>query len=362
MNICILTQPLGINYGCALQAYALQKVLGEMGHNVTTLRWFPLTHKNPVKTLQRFASKYIKGNKDIVYLDYEKQLHYTFKELERFIEEHINCTVATAPLVKGDIPGFDAYVVGSDQVWRPMYSANITNFYLDFLGDSPAKRIAYAASFGVDVWEADEKTTKKIRPLARRFDVISVREESGVRLCEQFLGVEASVMPDPTLLLTAEDYLSISGLKQPEREGYIAAYILDRSEKKLRFINRMSEQMNLPVRFVGQLDWVNGVDSMESWIERIAKASYVLTDSFHGTVFSLLFEKKFLSISNSARGGSRFESLLNAVGLRERLIDSSQFDAFIPAFPEEGFQTSREVIQEMRQKGRAFLKVALSEQ
>lgn len=362
MKICILTQPLGLNYGCALQAFALQKVLAGMGHDVTTLRWLPFTQKDPVKSMRRFFAKYIKGNKDIIYFDYEKQLHYTFKELEKFVTEHINCTLATAPLRKGDIPGFDAYIVGSDQVWRPMYSSNITNFYLDFLGEYPAKRIAYAASFGVDVWEADEKTTNIIRPLAQRFDAISVREESGVRLCEQFLGVRASVMPDPTLLLTSEDYLSIPGLKQLKQEGYIAAYILDSSEGKRQFINRMSEQMGLPVRFVGQLDWVNGVDSMETWIDCLAKASYVITDSFHGTVFSLLFEKEFLSISNSARGGSRFKSLLDSVGLQDRLIDSSQFDALIPAFPEDGFQTSANAIQEMRQKGRDFLKAELSEQ
>jgi len=359
MKICVLTQPLGPNYGGILQAFALQKVLKDMGHDVTTLRWLPLSPRNPIKTLRRFLAKYLKGNKDIVYFNYEKQLHYTFREQDRFIDEHLDCTSAAAPLKTGDMASFDAYIVGSDQVWRPMYSPYIPNFYLDFLGDAPAKRIAYAASFGVDVWETDEKTTGIIRPLAQKFDAISVREESGIRLCKQFLGVQAQVMPDPTLLLQADDYLPLCALQQPKEGGYIAAYILDRSDEKQQFLHRVSAEIGLPVRFVGRMDWVNGADSLESWIEGLAGASYVITDSFHGTVFSLLFGKNFLSLANSSRGASRFKSLLAVFGLENRLLENSLLETSVTSIPRIDYEAVKERLNALRQEGLSFLRANL---
>lgn len=355
MKICILTQPLGTNYGGILQAFALQKALRDMGHDATTLRWLPLAPRNPVKTLRRFLARYIKGNKDVVYFNYEKQLHYTFRELGRFVDERLDCTVAHAPLVQGDMSGYDAYVVGSDQVWRPMYSPFIPNFYLDFLGNAPVKRIAYAASFGVDSWETDEKTTGIIRPLAQKFDSISVREESGIRLCSEKLGVRAAVMPDPTLLLTAQDYLPLCGLEQTANEPYIAAYILDEGEREQRFVERLSREMGLPVHYLGQLDWIHGVDSIESWLDGIARASFVITNSFHGTVFSLLFGKRFLSVKNSHRGATRFTSLLSTVGLQDRLLDISDSDVPIPNVQDIDYQIIQEKLGSLRQLGRSFL-------
>lgn len=356
MRICILTQPLGPNYGGILQAFALQKVLKDLGHDVTTLRWLPLSPRNPIKTLRRFLARYIKGNKDIVFFNYEKQLHYTFREHDRFIDEHLNCVTASAPLRIGDISLFDAYIVGSDQVWRPLYSPYIPNLYLDFLGDTPAKRIAYAASFGVDIWETDERTTGIIRPLAQKFDAISVREESGIKLCEQFLGVQAQVMPDPTILLKAEDYLSLCPPQSKGRTEYIAAYILDNSDKVQRFLDRVACKSGLPIINIGCLDWINGVDSLENWLSCIAGARYVITDSFHGTVFSLLFERNFITLTNSTRGTSRFDTLLKFTGLQDRLIDKEQLDEYDFNLCSINYGPVKEAIRDMRQKGLSFLR------
>lgn len=356
MRICILTQPLGTNYGGILQAFALQKVLKDMGHNVTTLRWLPLTPRNPIKTIRRVLAKYIKGNRDIVYFNYEKQLHHTFRKLERFIDEHIDYLVANAPLKEGDFSSYDAYIVGSDQVWRPIYSPFIPNFYLDFLADSPSKRIAYAASFGVDTWETDEEMTRFIRPLAQKFSAVSVREESAINLCENYLGVKAVVMPDPTLLLTAEDYRQFFSAQKAKKEPYIAAYILDRNDKRDLFLDRIAKETGLPIQHIGQLDWINGVDSLEWWIESIADASFIVTDSFHGTVFSLLFGKEFISISNSSRGSSRFTSLLSSLGLQDRLFDPGNLDISLMDIPKINYTVVSEMMSIMRQTGLTFLK------
>lgn len=362
MKICILTQPLGTNYGGVLQAFALQKVLRDLGHDVTTLRWIPEKARDYKVMARRFLSKYLKGNRDIVYFDYNKQIHFTFREQDRFIDEHLQCLNVKAPLLEHSLPDFDAYIVGSDQVWRPMYSPFLPNFYLDFLGNASVKRIAYAASFGVDVWETDERATEIIRPLAQKFDSISVREESGIHLCLEKLGVQAQVMPDPTLLLKADDYLQLCRLNQTEQEPYIAAYILDEGDREQRFVERLSQELGLPVRYLGQLDWVHGVDSIESWLDGIARAKYIVTNSFHGTVFSILFEKNFVSIINSARGTSRFESLLDAVGLRNRLIEQNKLEETDLIIQDIDYQATSDTIQRMRHHGISYLKTVLSEQ
>lgn len=332
-----------------------------MGHDVTTLRfhpevaWVPSGYKKHLLTLRRFMSKYLKGNDGIVYCNPDKQTRYAYQDLDRFINKKMNCLEVSAPLSALELPEFDAYVVGSDQVWRPAYSPFLPNFYLDFLGDAPAKRISYAASFGVDTWEADDSMTNLIRPLAQRFDAITVREASGVTLCEKYLGVQAKVMPDPTLLLTAEDYLEVCGPKHDEQEHYIAAYILDKGEKEQSLINRISADLGLPVRFIGLLDWAKRTDSLESWIESIAQASFVITNSFHGTVFSILFEKRFLSITNSRRGSSRFSSLLESVGLQDHLASEDMLAGYKPSYRDIDYTSARATLLNMREQGLSFL-------
>lgn len=362
MRICILTQPLGANYGGILQAYALQKVLRDMGHDVTTLRfapeapwWIPSGFKKKMLTFRRFVSKYIKGNKEIVFCDPVRQTRYSFEGLNRFVEKCIHHLDVKAPLSQGKIPTFDAYIVGSDQVWRPKYSPNLPDFYLGFLADSPAIRIAYAASFGVDIWEADEEVTARIRPLAQRFDAISVREESGIKLCEKYLGVKAVAMPDPTLLLTASDYRALYSSSE-ETGTYIAAYILDRDEQTLAFTNRFANRLGLPVKNIGVFDWAKSADSPEQWLNSIAKASFVITDSFHGTVFSILFNKEFLSLLNIERGASRFTSLLENLGLQDRMISKETLEQKLPNLQQIDYEKVAEMVNAIRIRGLSFLR------
>lgn len=365
MKICILTQPLGANYGGILQAYALQQTLRSSGHDVTTLRfrpevpWVPSGYKKHLLTLRRFISKYVKGNSDIIYCSPDRQTRYAYRELDRFIDTRMNCLEVSAPLSVKNLPEFDAYIVGSDQVWRPSYSPFLPDFYLDFLGDTPAKRIAYAASFGVDTWEADEEMTARIRPLAQRFDAISVREASGVKLCAEHLDVHAEVMPDPTFLLTAADYYDLCETRQTSENNYIAVYLLDKGEREQHLINLISAQSGLPIKNTGLLDWARSTDSLENWISAIAGARFVITNSFHGTVFSLLFEKNFLTIKNSQRGTARFASLLNSLGLQSRLLDLSAPNAEIPEMLEIDYQVVKEKLNSMRQLGRSFLQDSL---
>ena len=295
MRICILTQPLESNYGGILQAFALQKVLRDLGHDVTTLRWLPSRRKTLVVTARRFLSKYLKGNRRYAYCNPNRQIRFTCKELSRFVDEHMQCLVKRAPLSANSLPDFDAFIVGSDQVWRPMYSPCLPNFYLDFLKNSPVRRIAYAASFGVDTWETDETTTAKVRPLAQKFNAISVREQEGAELLEQMTGRRAEVMPDPVCLLSRNEWNEIAG-KAPEGEPYLLCYFIGENTGYWDKVRALQQETGLRVLVmpVTAESYRSGYELLdgagpEEFLAAVRDASCFCTDSFHGLVFGTIF-------------------------------------------------------------------------
>lgn len=217
MRLGIITQHLDLNYGGILQNYALQTILKRLGHDVYTINRtdIPEIYVSSIFRQTRFSInqilKRLLGRPSSML--YQEYIHIR-KNCIDFVHRNINLTEIfksqeqlLSIINKYD---FEGYIVGSDQVWRPSYSLNIYNDFLDFCYDKKnIKRIAYAASFGVSDWSFNEEETKGIRLLAKRFDAISVREESGVELCKEFLGVEAILLLDPTLLLEKEDYIKI---------------------------------------------------------------------------------------------------------------------------------------------------------
>lgn len=323
MRVNIITQPLFSNYGGILQNYALQEVLRRLGHE-------PLTINVPVRAVNGGANwkDYAKAVRNLI-LRWQGNYSapflnpHTFAVKERelsfpqraFIEKHISkvdCPVPFKPELEKEYPA-DLWIVGSDQVWRPWCSPDIENYFFDFLNDK-TKRIAYAVSFGTDQWEISDALTPKVRELASRFAAVSVRESSGVELCKQCLGVEAVHVLDPTMLLKAEDYLSLTSDKDYPKGKYIATYILDASKEKNSIIKNESKQKNLPVVKVGTMH-KDGFDSIESWLATIAHADRVITDSFHGTVFSIIFGRPVKVLGNNTRGNARLQSLFGVLHL-----------------------------------------------
>lgn len=323
MKINIITQPLFCNYGGILQNYALQEVLRGMDHEVLTVN-VPPRKIAPHPGWKDYAhavinlGKRIRGQYDCPFLN-----PHTFAKKERelsqpqreFVRKYINKVDCKSPFTKetvSDHPA-DLWIVGSDQVWRPWCSPNIENFFFDFLDDT-TPRIAYAASFGTDRWEISEEQTPRIRELASRFKAISVREASGVELCKDYLGIEAQHVLDPTLLLTAEDYIALTGENDYPQERYIATYILDPNPAKKKVAMEESRALGLDVVPVGQMH-CDCFDSVESWLATIAHSDRVITDSFHGTVFSIIFRRPVKILENDIRGNSRLKSLIVMLGL-----------------------------------------------
>lgn len=346
MRVGILTQPLYTNYGGLVQCYALQTVLQCMGHEAIVLqREFDrqYTFKGGCIYYAKHLVKMLIGRRESWhYVVSQEKRDYIAKNTYRFIEkninprsEHIYSTEQLAEAV--DSFHLDAIVVGSDQVWRPYYSPCISNYFLDFLSeDSKIKRISYAASFGGDNWTFSPEQTAQCAALLKKFDAVSVREKSAIKLCKEHFGVNAVQSLDPTLLLDAEDYLRIC----PERKGgrgNLFCYVLDMNPQKQAVINRIAENTgkkvfeSMPTLPPDIYNLYGDIDKcvyppVEDWLSAFNEADMVVTDSFHGTVFSIIFNKPFFVIGNEGRGLARFQSLLSMFGLEDRLITSDNVD------------------------------------
>lgn len=346
MKIGILTQPLQANYGGLLQNYALQQVLLRSGHEVETIDWYP-----SYNSLREMLYRIKRAMLSVFFPEKYPKLRYKITEEERkviqrntnhFISTYINHTekVRTKEefFTKAKEGNYDTYVVGSDQCWRPRYNAFLSSMFLDFVKGEKTKRIAYAASFGTDQWEFTQEMTSICAPLAQKFDFVSVREDSGVKLCKDQLGVDAVHVLDPTLLLTKEDYIHlIEAEKEPKAKGALFNYILDPDTVKSAFINRVAKERGLKSFQVlpkcqaetrTKDDVKNHIEDcvfpgVTTWLRAFMDAEMTIVDSFHGMVFSIIFNKPFWVIGNANRGMSRFTSLLKVFHLEDRLLDAN---------------------------------------
>ena len=272
-----------------------------------------------------------------------------------FVNNHIDRTRIVHSYTKKIVneEHFDAVISGSDQVWRPIYNMYIEDMYLKFVPNS-IKKIAYAASFGVDTWEYNAEQTETCAKYVKRLDAISVREATGVELCKTHLDVNAEHVLDPTILAGAEAYGPL--LKEnTEEQDYLFAYILDITPEKKAYVESMAKSKGLKLIIRGADK--NATLSVEDWLSMIANSSMVVTDSFHGTVFSILFHRDFYSIVNVERGGTRFASLLSPLGLEHRMGDVSQLTLTEPS-PIDWQQVDK-ILDKHRQDSVNFLTNAL---
>lgn len=339
MKLGILTLVPYDNYGGILQGYALQTVLERMGHDVTIMRtklynWVSLKNK-----ILRFVwwvkDRYVKRKAGISCLVPGTYLDYRVARIKPFIDKHIRFTrefSSTRDLYRfQDKSQYDGFVVGSDQTWRPCLSPDLYHMFCDFLPASSHKlRIAYAASFGVDTNEFSDVQLGICKPLIKKFQAISVREESGVKLCKDMFGVEAKHVLDPTMLLNKEDYLELIKDYRPQNEHVdLMQYMFFFNHEENAIIAKTSSLLNMkPVNLMTKY-FLNQVQDksqlpdaqflpVEEWISAYSRAKFVLTDSFHGTVFCIIFNVPFLCVSPVAI--ARFKSLLKVYGLEDRLV------------------------------------------
>ena len=337
MKIGILTQPLLENYGGLLQNYALQQVLIEKGYEVKTLDWY-----YDFRTTRERRVSFIKTKILSLFNHLYKDLHFlTLSEIQELssqvmtFKKNINLTrqIDKPTLLKSiaEEENFAVYIVGSDQCWRPKYNGLfLSAMFLDFVKDNKEiKKIAYAASFGTDKWEYSLQETKEFSFLAKNFDLISVREQSGVMLCRDYLGVKAHLVLDPTLLLDKEHYKRLFLKGSCCENNMLVTYILDKTSEIESELKNVEKRIGLVRKELipASYNYKDGRDlekykrmSVNEWLWHIYNSKITIVDSFHGMVFSILFNKPFWVLGNKSRGLSRFCSLLDILGLKSRLI------------------------------------------
>lgn len=355
MKIGILTQHFLLNYGGIIQNYALQQVLMKLGHEPLTFehdtcysrtRWFLRTVKHILRN-RSFRNL-------PVYPIYKGRIGN--KNFIKFVLKNIKSVPVTdfTPSLTAQY-GIDAYVVGSDQVWRPAFNLGprLGNMFLNF-ADDKVKKFSYAASFGCKEWEYTKEQEKTCSKLARRFDAISVREASAVDLCKNHFGVDASLVLDPTLLLDKEDYGKVCH-DVPKKEKHIFVYSLVVSEGVLAVAEKVAEAMGLSIIVKQAGRKVKKEDTIEDWFAEFRDADYVVTDSFHGMVFSIIFNKPFSIVMNPSGGNDRYLSLLSQLGLMERIVS----DELQPVFSAIDWSDVNHRLTELRKASFEFLKTNL---
>ena len=353
MKIALLNLKYDNNYGGNLQRYALVHVLQMFGHEVTHINlrfsfcqpWY----KKPYKFAKQFIKKYLLG-KD-VFINEAKHNHRLYEKrcatTEPFYQQYIphsGIITDTDDLKK--CTGYDAYVVGSDQVWRKQIAQDyISSMFFDFVPkDSKAKRIAYGVSLGVSDNELNKEEIAQLSELYNRFNAVSVREKSALTLLNEYgwTNPQAVHVLDPTLLLRKEDYINLincADTSQPQ--GNLFCYILDMTDEKKCLIKNIEKERRLS-SFIVSIN--NGEKiSIEQWLRYFNDAEFVITDSYHGLIFSIIFNKPYFLIRNSFRGNARFESVLDMFDISD---DGSNVD----------WKKVDMKQQEMKERSMSFLK------
>ena len=312
MKTAIFTLPLINNYGGILQAYALQNVLFELGidNKVLNLRtkeasFFSINYAKFL-IAKTFISRYKNAKFEILRHDLDAR---------KFIEKNIVLTdeiygFSDLKRICKD-EKFDAFVLGSDQVFNQGNFMNFGEYFsLGFIQN--AVKIAYAASFGGEFkgW----KNLSTHRENLAKFSAISVREQNAIKICKEILNLKADFVLDPTLLARREIYDKFcTNLDESSSQNTnIFAYILDNASQKsgckIAQVNDRANRLKI-----------------EEWLSAIKSAKFIITDSFHGCVFSIIFGKPFFAIINEARGNARFHSLFNMLNLDNRVIKDVNF-------------------------------------
>ncbi|WP_443738791.1 polysaccharide pyruvyl transferase family protein [Treponema sp.] len=338
------------NYGQVLQCYALQQYLISQGHEPFLIRY---NRENDVlpDTLLNNILKVINPKRVYSFFQNKQKKHIINKEasennrqFETFYKNNIICSSEiynSYDELKKNPPKADCYVTGSDQVWNffglPLHRC-INQLHVAFLdfGDTKIRKEAFSVSWGVT--SLKKNFVDEIKPLIQKFDKITVREESGLSLCNLCGVKNAEWTKDPTMFLSADVYRNLYkkyGV-QKKNNPYIFFYYLDNGGKfNKKSVFDFAKKNNLEVVYVSANmnidDYKKEYPTIPEWLCLIDNAEYVITNSFHGTVFSILFNKKFSFIKLTGKSSgmnTRFESLLKITNYNENWLNNSEFEKF----------------------------------
>lgn len=347
------------NYGAVLQSYALQKVIFKCGYDCEIINYkcsyisnhYKLLHFN---NLSQLAS-------DVAYLSSHIQKKRGFK---RFRRDYL--VLSETSYDKHNINEsnmrYRVFVTGSDQVFNYTNTGFDKTYFLNFV-ESKNVKCSYAASFGFS--EIPKEYKKIYKELLTGFKYISFREQTGSALYKELTSEEAPTLLDPTLIADREIWRFDNDFAR-NNEPYILVYFLERSSKAFAFVDFLKQQTSMKVIYIGSLikvhrnnldaDYMAGL-SPDEFVLLFKNASYVVTNSFHGTAFSIIFEKQFWVnlLENGKATNDRFMSLLNQLGLNDRFIPSDEYNTdFLNK--KIDYNEVNKLLKECKQKAINFIK------
>lgn len=314
MKIGVITYHKELSQGATFQAYATYRALRELGCDVEVI---DLEHvnKSPRPQWQVLLIKLYMSLSNHRQEQFRRKFYPPYSKHYNNLEE-----------LRANPPAIDAACVGSDQTWNIKIATeeNMPAFFLDF-GPKEMGRFSYASSFGYSYWQIeDAKETQRIGELLKSYTGLSVREVTGQKILKETFDLDATFVCDPTLLHTNYDEFT-QGLKL---KNEVICYSLNvSSATKITAIKDISEFVGAPIRWMGKPFFVKGCrytyfPDVYRWFRYIASSKFVLTDSFHGTVASLLCHKPFVVLYEENGLSSRLVDLLKQVGLEDRIYFS----------------------------------------
>lgn len=318
------------NYGTYLQAYALQKAICKLGYENDIISDFNIQQMEPSKNsfIKKNINRILHLSRTIDNYKYKK---IDLKRLQHYVEFKEKYMSVTDPVIEEQLnllnEKYDTFICGSDQIWAPNKEVFHEFYYLAF-ADNDKKKISYAPSLGLNNFQVD---TNKIKKLVERFNKVSVREESGKQLLEQITDKQIDVVLDPTLLLKQEEWDEVA--KTDAKKDYIFCYFLGENDWYYDLVRKLAKERNCdiltiptkPVQ-VKRKGIILLEDGPSEFIGHIKNASMVITDSFHGTIFSILYQKEFLVLkrfqdTEKNCQNSRIYNLLNKLKIENRFVN-----------------------------------------
>jgi len=360
------------NFGSYLQAYALQQAILRLGFENAVLDDSSIIEEGRKKK-DNLVIHYLKGvyhflfslkNKKI--RKFQRLQKQSIKDYNLFKEKFINIDYRTLPLEKID-ERYDQFICGSDQIWNPTPYI-FSPFY--YLGFTNKQKTAYAPSFGITNYP--NEFIAKTKPLIQNFDSLSIREKQGAEILEKSMGLKAKVVLDPTLLLDLNDWNKLLQTKeQPDnQEPYILCYFLSDNSWYRDFVTKISKERQLPIKiFATKPEYLGyGYKTIFGgpleFLEEIKNATYVITDSYHGTIFSLIFEKKFytlkrFSVDADNNQNSRVENLFSMIDTTDYFIGENDMQRINTLSPLD-YMKIKTILSEQREESINYLSNALN--
>lgn len=349
MKIGILTFPNSPSYGATLQMCGLYSTLKEFGCEVEIINYrntFMTKKKHILKHNENFLKKYI-----FIALDIPSKLK--FKKFEKNMTTYPDNIITEKDNLEIISNRYDYLICGSDQVWNPFVTGEDLNYFFKFCKEN-SKKISYAASFGVE--KLTEEFSSKVKEELKKFKNISIREKEGAKIIENLLDYECPIVLDPSMLLTQEKWEKMQKKVKGLPKKYIAKFIFNYDNNVEEKILELSKKTKLPVVVIGgtlfskfKKGIFTGNIGPTEWLYVLNNAEYVVTDSFHGAAFSIIFHKK-LYVSLASSTNSRLKTLLHTFELNDRIISEKL------SFEEIDYQKVQKIMIKKREESLDYLK------